>query len=243
MVLAMPEDTLAQIAGLLEEAINVHECVRNIVVCTTEGVVVAAVSKDERIEPSMLATVSAALMWASQSALHHVGGSLPTHLIHDTRLERILVLLQPHYQLVLVLSKSVEAGFNLEEALPVFHSVATRVEILIGSSETLKHEDLLGTVVTAIPEIKEAMLVTLDGLPLATVGFKEHIEVAALAGSIFANGLTYSGHTRSISISADRVNFIVLKVDDNRLLVAVCRGDDPASLCKKLDDLVEEGLS
>ena len=58
----MPGDTLGEVASLLEEALKVHRSVKQIVLCTKEGVVVAAVSKEGDADPKVLATVSAALV-------------------------------------------------------------------------------------------------------------------------------------------------------------------------------------
>ncbi len=236
----MPEETLSQVTSLLEEAANLHECIRSVILSTTEGVIVAAITKDKRSEPHVVATVSAALVWASQSAVHQVGGLRPTHLIHDTHLERIAIIIQPHYQLVVTISKSGEQGFSLQEHLPTFESLATRVEMIIGSSKVLKHEELLSKIIEALPEIREAMLITYDGLPLSSVGFKNHIEIAGLAGSIFANGLTYSSLTNSMTIKSDRLNLLVVKVDDNRLLVTVCRGDQADELAAQVEEVLHD---
>ena len=238
----MPKDTIAHVTALLEEATNVHDCVRSAILCTTEGVVVASITKDQRTEPTVLATISAALVWASQTTIAQVGGQKPTYLIHNTRVERILIVLQPHYQLVLVISKSAESGFELENYIDVFESIATRIELAIGSSEIIKHEDLLSKIVTAIPDIREAMLITYDGLPLSSVGFKNHIEIAGLAGSIFANGLTYSSHTDSVVVKADRLNFLIVRVDDNRLLVTICRGNQADIIASDVERVLKELL-
>ncbi len=238
----MAEETLAQVTNLLEEAAAVHESIRSVILCTTEGVVVAAITKDQRTEPNLLATVSAALLWASQSALQHVGGSRPSYLIHDTHVEIIATILQAHYQLVIVISKSAIAGFDFELHLPTFESIATRIEILIGSSVIIRHEELLSKIIAAVPEIREAMLVTYDGLPLSSVGFKNDVEVAGLAGSIFANGLTYSSHTSSLLIKSDRLNLLIVKVDDNRLLVTICRGNQADILAAEVEKVLNENI-
>ncbi|TFG99400.1 hypothetical protein E4H12_02960, partial [Candidatus Thorarchaeota archaeon] len=78
----MAGDTLGEVASLLEEALKVHRSVKQIVLCTKEGVVVAALSREGDGNPRVLATVSAALVWGGSATLSHLKHSQPTHLIH-----------------------------------------------------------------------------------------------------------------------------------------------------------------
>lgn len=236
----MAGDMLAKVADLLEETLQVHKAVKNAVLCTREGVVVAAVSKHEDINPRLLSTVSAALAWAGNSALGHIDQSNPTHLVHSTRIESVITILQPHYHLVVVVSKGDDLSFDIPKHLPELQSLATRIELLMSSHSEFSRETLLGNIVEAIPDITQAMLLTLDGLPLGSVGFDEEIEIAALIGSIFANGLTFSDSTEYIFVNSDKTDLLVYQVDEKRLLAVVCRGPDPDELARKVLDLVEQ---
>ena len=59
----MPGNTLDEVAGLLEDTLKVHRSVKQAVLCTREGVVVAAVAREGESDSRVLATVSAALVW------------------------------------------------------------------------------------------------------------------------------------------------------------------------------------
>ena len=84
LVYVMPGETLGEVATLLEETLKVHRSVKNAVLCTKEGVVVAAVARGGEIDPRVIATVSSALVWGGASALHHLKSPGPTHLVHTT---------------------------------------------------------------------------------------------------------------------------------------------------------------
>ncbi|MHA1935832.1 MAG: hypothetical protein ACW97A_11165 [Candidatus Thorarchaeota archaeon] len=236
----MPSDTIAEVTSLLEDAMKVHRAVRTVVLCTREGVVVAAVSRDNEDDSTVLATVSAALTWAGTTTLNHIGHAKPTHLIHSTPVERLLTVIQPHYQLIIAISKADDSGFNLEGFLSTFQSIATRIEILMGGHSSFGKETVLGNIVKAIPEISQALLLTLEGLPIGSVGFENDIEVAALASSIFANGLTFSQNTTGIAVNSKDVNVLVHRVDDKRLVAVVCRGPNQEILCNRVIDILQE---
>ncbi|MFW9850137.1 MAG: hypothetical protein ACFFF4_13450, partial [Candidatus Thorarchaeota archaeon] len=149
----MPGEILGEVASLLEEALNIHSSVRSVVLCTREGVVVASVSRDEDMDPTLLSTVSAALVWASITTMGYVGAAKPTHLVQSTPVLRILTVLQHHFQLVVVISRADDSGFELEDLLPNFQSIGTRIEILMGSREGFSTGTILGRIVEAIPDI------------------------------------------------------------------------------------------
>jgi predicted regulator of Ras-like GTPase activity (Roadblock/LC7/MglB family) len=240
----MPGETLGKVADLLGDALKVHRSVKNVILSTKEGVVVAAVSrKGEDMDPKVLTTVSAALVWAGINVLSRVGKAKPTHLMHSTQSETILTILQPHYQLIIVLAKTEQAGLDLTTLVPKFQSIATRIELLMGSSSALLKETLLGNLVKAFPEITQAMLLTVEGLPLGSVGLDDHIEIAALVSSIFADGLTYSNRTETILIDSEQTNLLVTRVDDARLLAVVCRSSQPEALSKKVIAFVQENIA
>ncbi|TFF91642.1 hypothetical protein EU545_03325, partial [Candidatus Thorarchaeota archaeon] len=181
----MADATLSEVAGLLEETLKVHRSVKKAVLSTKEGVVVAAVSRDGDADSRILATVSAALIWGGTSTLSHLNEKGPTHLVHTTEIERILVVVQPHYQLVVGISRADDAGLDLEPLIPTFQSLATRMELVMRSTTTFGKQTILGQIVESIPEVTQAILLTSEGLPLGSVGFKDEIEVAGLVGSLF----------------------------------------------------------
>ncbi len=240
----MAGEILGKVADLLADALKVHRSVKDVILCTKEGVVVAAVSrKNESIDPKVLSTVSAALVWAGTNVLGQVGKAKPTHLMHSTQGETILTVLQPHYQLVVVLARAEQTGVDSATLVSRFQSVATRIELLMGSSAAPSRETLLGNIVKAFPEITQAMLLTAEGLPLGSVGLENYVEIAALVSSIFANGLTYSNRTESILINSEQVDLLVTRVDETRLLAVVCRGTQPDVLSKKVMAFIQENLA
>ncbi|MGY5860126.1 MAG: hypothetical protein RTU63_12210 [Candidatus Thorarchaeota archaeon] len=230
----MPGDTLGEVTGLLEESLKVHRSVKQIVLCTKEGVVVAAVSREGDADPKVLATVSAALVWGGSSTLSHLKHSGPSHLIHTTSIERVLTVIQPHYQLVIVLSRADDAGLNLAQLIPTFQSLATRMELVMGSTRDFGEQTILGTIVEQVPEVTQAILLTTEGLPLGSVGFSEAIEVSGMIGSLYANGLTYSDVTHTISVETPDLKLLITRVDETRLLAVVCRGPDPEEIAQKV---------
>ncbi|TFG27886.1 hypothetical protein EU528_12090 [Candidatus Thorarchaeota archaeon] len=238
----MPGDTLGEVASLLEEALKVHRSVKQIVLCTKEGVVVAAVSREGDADPKVLATVSAALVWGSSSTLTHLKHSLPTHIVHTTSIERVLTVIQPHYQLVVVLSRADDAGLNLASLVPAFQSLATRMELVMGSTRDFGEQTILGKIVEQVPEVTQAILLTIDGLPLGSVGFDDAIEISGMVGSLYANGLTYSDVTHTISVDTPDLQLLITRVDESRLLAVVCRGPDPDALSQKVRAVLDTTL-
>ncbi len=230
----MPGDTLGEVASLLEEALKVHRSVKQIVLCTKEGVVVAALSREGNADPKVLATVSAALVWGGSSTLTHLKHSLPTHLIHTTSIERILTIIQPHYQLVIVLSRADDAGLNLDQLVPRFQSLATRMELVMGSTRDFGEQTLLGKIVEEVPEVTQALLLTIEGLPLGSVGFSDAIEISGMIGSLYANGLTYSDVTSTISIDTPDAKLNITRVDETRLLAVICKGPNPEEIAQRV---------
>jgi predicted regulator of Ras-like GTPase activity (Roadblock/LC7/MglB family) len=230
----MADATLSEVAGLLEETLKVHRSVKKAVLSTKEGVVVASVSREGEADSRILATVSAALVWGSLSTLGHLNESGPTHLVHTTGIERIVVIVQPHYQLVVVVSRADDAGLDLDTLIPTFQSLATRMELVMRSTSTFGKQTILGSIVESIPEITQAILLTSEGLPLGSVGFKDEIEVAGLIGSLFANGLTYSKMTDTISIDSKSMKLVVTRVDESRLLAVACRGPKPGEIAQRV---------
>lgn len=230
----MPGDTLGEVASLLEEALKVHRSVKQIVLCTKEGVVVAALSREGDADPKVLATVSAALVWGGSSTLSHLKHSLPTHLIHTTSIERVLTIIQPHYQLVVVLSRADDAGLNLTQLVPVFQSLATRMELVMGSTRDFGEQTILGKIVEQIPEVTQAILLTIDGLPLGSVGFNDAIEVSGMVGSLYANGLTYSNVTHTISVDNPDLKLVITRVDESRIVAVICSGPNPDEVAQRV---------
>jgi predicted regulator of Ras-like GTPase activity (Roadblock/LC7/MglB family) len=230
----MPGDTLGDVASLLEETLKVHRSVKQVVLCTKEGVVVAAVSREGETDSKILATVSAALVWGGSSVLSHMKENVPTHLVHTTTIERILTIVQPHYQLVVVVSRGDDAGLELAQLVPIFQSLATRMELVMGSTRDFGKQTILGRIVEQVPDITQAILLTVEGLPLGSVGFSEEIEIAGIIGSLYANGLTYSDVTHTISVDTQSVKLVITRVDETRLLAVVCRGPEPDEIAQKI---------
>ncbi|MFW9844521.1 MAG: hypothetical protein ACFFEV_08090 [Candidatus Thorarchaeota archaeon] len=230
----MAGDTLGEVASLLEEALKVHRSVKQIVLCTKEGVVVAGVSREGNTDPKVLATVSAALVWGGSSTLSHLKHSAPTHLIHTTSIERVLTIVQPHYQLVVVLSRADDAGLNLATLIPTFQSLATRMELVMGSTRDFGEQTILGKIVEQIPDVTQAILLTIEGLPLGSVGFSDAIEVSGMVASLYANGLTYSDVTHTISVDTPNMKLVITRVDESRLLAVVCKGPDSDVIADKV---------
>ncbi|NHJ13820.1 MAG: hypothetical protein EAX95_09085 [Candidatus Thorarchaeota archaeon] len=231
---SMAERTLTEITALLEESLEVHKAVKHVVLSTKEGVVVASVSRAEEMDARLLATVSAALTWAGATALGNIGNPSPTCLVHSTRIERIITLLQPNYQLVLVISKADDADLDMQHCIPSFQSIATRMELVMSSTSAFGQQTILGRILEKIPEITQAMLLTEEGLPLGSVGLDHSIEMAGLASSIFSNGLTFSDETEYITFTSGKTELMVTRVDQNRLLLVVCRGEDPETLSNQV---------
>ncbi|MFW9834526.1 MAG: hypothetical protein ACFFEK_11060 [Candidatus Thorarchaeota archaeon] len=230
----MPGDTLGEVATLLEETLKVHRSVKNAVLCTKEGVVVAAVARGGEIDPRVIATVSAALVWGGTAALQQLKSTGPTFLIHTTTIERILTIVQPHYHLIIIISRADDAGLNLQSLIPTFQSLATRMELVMGSTSAFGKQTILGKIVEEIPAVTQGVLLTVDGLPLGSVGFKDEVEVAAMMGSLFANGLTYSEVTDSISVDTEKLRLLITRVDETRLLAIVCPGPKPDDIAQKI---------
>ncbi|MFW9786386.1 MAG: hypothetical protein ACFFE2_06940 [Candidatus Thorarchaeota archaeon] len=230
----MAEETLGEVATLLEETLKVHRSVKNAVLCTKEGVVVAAVARGGETDPRVIATVSSALVWGGTSALHHLKSSGPIHLVHTTSIERIVTIVQPHYHLIVIISRADDAGLNLEPMIPTFQSLATRMELVMGSTSAFGKQTILGTIVEEIPEVTQGVLLTIEGLPLGSVGFKDEVEVAAMMGSLFANGMTYSEVTDTITLDTAKLRLLITRVDATRLLAVVCPGPNQEEVAQKI---------
>ncbi|MHA1960219.1 MAG: hypothetical protein ACW99U_08315 [Candidatus Thorarchaeota archaeon] len=238
----MAGDTLTQVTGLLKEALDVHGSVMHVVLSTGEGVVVAAVSREEEIGPHILSTVSAAITWAGTTILSQMSSDHPLQYQHSTEKHLILSLIQTNYQLVVVFEKHKKYEDTVGDSLSTLQSLATRIELVMGSSPEFRDESILGRIVKAIPEIGQAMLITAEGMPVRSVGFGDQTETAALAGSMFANGLTLSQTTDWLLMNTNDVNLFISRVDDARLLVVVVRGEESAGVIQRIKSFLVEGL-
>ena len=238
----MAQRTLAEVATLLEETLEIHKSVTHVVLSTKEGVVVASVCRENEMDSKIISTVAAALVWAGATALDSIGSSSPAYLVHSTAIERIITILQPNYLLAVIISKANDAGLDLSKILPTLQSLATRMELVMGSTSTFGQQTTLGRIVEELPEITQTMLLTQEGLPLGSVGFENTIELAGLASSIFSNGLTFSEQTEYISFAAGTTELMVVRVDENRLLLVACRDQNPAELASKVRNILD-GLS
>ena len=234
----MPQKTLTEVATLLEEALEVHSSVRQVVLSTKEGVVVASVCRDDEIDSRVLSTISAALVWAGSTALDTIGSSSPKYLVQSTRIERIVTILKPNYLVVIVISKADDAGLDLDSLLPKFQSIATRMELVMSSTSDFGQQSTIGRIIEQLPTITQAMLLTEEGMPLGSVGFEDPIELAGLASSIFSNGLTFSQETDYITMTAGELELMVARVDENKLAMLACRGQNPAEIAERIRDIV-----
>lgn len=109
----------------------------------------------------------------------------------------------------------------------------------MGSTSAFGKQTVLGTIVEEIPEVTKGVLLTIDGLPLGSVGFKDEVEVAGLIGSLFANGLTYSEVTDSISLQTADLRLLITRVDETRLLAVVCPGPNPGEVAQKVRSILD----
>ncbi len=237
----MAGEVIAKVADLLQEALSVHSSVKSVILCTKEGVVVAAVYRHDEGDATVLSTVSAALAWSGTSALAHFSDSRPVYLEHTTEVERVITVLQPDHYLIFVLDRGDETGFKLDKKLTTLQAFATRVELLMHSTAEFVFENLLDRLVKSMPEIDQAMLLTLDGLPLGSVGIANDIELAGLAGSIFANGLTFSESTDHIVLSSDSFGLLVARVDEKRLLLIGSKAIPKTGLVEKILRFIRGG--
>jgi len=238
----LTSEMLSQVADLLSGALSIHHAVKNVILCTREGVVVAAVSREEQIDPRLLATVSAALTWVGGTTLRKVSKSSPSSIYLVTAHERVITLIQPNYCMILVVSLDEGPYFDLRAHLANLQSISTRIEILMTTSPQFGSTTVLSNVVRGIPEINRAMLLTIDGLPLGSVGFTNEIEVAGLVGSMFANGLTFSEETDHIVLESDEASLLVVRVDESRLLAVVCGKGRAHDLCERVVDVVRQSV-
>ncbi len=233
---------LAEVATLLEDALKLHTSIRGVVLSTREGVVVASVSRDETMDPTILSTVSAALVWASSTTMENISSQKPTHLIHNAGVNRVLIVLQHQYQLVTVISKADDAGLLMKDLIEGLQSIGTRIEILMRSTKSFGSGTILGQIVEAVPSVSQGLVLTIEGLPIASIGFTNDIEVAALAGSIFANGLTYSESTETIIIGSKGLDIVIQKLDEKRLLAVVLKGVDSEKTANRIKEIIEAGI-
>ncbi|MBD3406848.1 MAG: hypothetical protein GF411_12095 [Candidatus Lokiarchaeota archaeon] len=234
----MAEETLSEVAALLEEALAVHHSVEHVVLSTKEGVVVAAVSRKENADPNVIATVTAALVWGGSTTLVQLGQVKPFYISHVTTNQEIITFVQPNYNLAVVLLH--DKSFTLKAHISEFQSLATRIELLMQSAVIFGEQTILGRIVEQVPDITQAMLLTQEGLPLGSVGFDEDIEVAALVSSVFANGLTFSPDTSNITVHTTNMTLLIARLDETRLVCILCRGQNPDEICTNVLSVIRD---
>lgn len=233
----MASVTLAEVTNLLEETLKLDKTIQSVVLCSREGVAVASVSQIDTFDPGILSTISAALTWAGTSTVSLVSDSRPAHIQLCTATERFILIVQPNYQLVIISSYD-QPDSVVDLLIPKLESIAVRIEILMGAHGLFSKETILEKIVQAIPEIKQAMILTNEGLPVESVGIENSIELGALIGSIYANGLTFSQGTDSISINGDNISILLNRIDETRLLVVIFRGSKTTVSCRKVKELL-----
>ncbi len=235
-------EMLTKVADLLGDVLTASGSIKNAVLCTQEGVVVAAASKREDVDPRMLATVSAALAWVGRTTLEKVSKSTPTHVSLVTPQYRVFIVIQTNYYLIAVVNREDDDSFDINEHLPLLKSITARIELLMTSAQEFSTANLLGNVVRQIPGVTRAMLLTLDGLPLGAVGFDDEIEVAGLVGSIFANGLTFSSKTDYVVLQSEENNLLVARVDETRLLAVIFKDGGAPNICEQIVDVIRQSV-
>ncbi|MCF2136468.1 MAG: roadblock/LC7 domain-containing protein [Candidatus Thorarchaeota archaeon] len=240
--LVLSSTMLTKVTELLGQALESHEAVINAVVCTQEGVIVAAASKRQDIDPRIIATVSAAIAWVGRTTLEKVTTSSPSHVTLVTPRNHVIILIQANYYVIIVTSTDGASSFNLSEHIQLFKSLSAQIELLMSSDQEFSTANILGRVVQSIPGVTRAMLLTLDGLPLGSVGFEDDIEVAGLVGSMFANGLTFSSLTDYILMQSDDANLLIVRVDETRLLAVVYRDGVSPDICELIVDTVRQSV-
>ncbi|NWF96590.1 MAG: hypothetical protein HXY34_10665 [Candidatus Thorarchaeota archaeon] len=236
----MSSEVLSRVAELLEEALNSDESMTNIVLCTKEGVVVTAVSRDEELDPRVLATVNAAIASASSNTFTQARGERASCLIHSTENKTIFTVLQPNCYMVFV-TKGTYNRTDLEARVAPMQSTASRIALFMSSSTSFGAETLVENIARRIPGISKVLLLTHEGLPLGSLGFESEIEMAALASSIFGNGVTLSELTEHILIFSQEVAMLIARVDEKRLLLAICVGRDRINAAHRILDMIEAG--
>lgn len=220
LVITMTEEILAKVAQLLQDVLENDETIDHVVLCTNEGIVVAAVSRVADVDPNMLSTISAAINSAGVTTLNQIGLERPEYLVHVMEGRTVLTVIQSYFSIVTVYNANpMQAGFR--EKIAGLNSVLLRVELLFSSHKELREESLLARILTISPQIKHALLLTVDGLPLGSVGFEDTVKLAGLISSIFANGMTLSMDTEVLSIGHGSGQLMITKIDDTRLLAVL----------------------
>ncbi len=232
---------LIKVTELLGTALESHVAIKDAVLCTQEGVIVAAASKHQDLDPRIIATVSAAIAWVGRTTLEKVTASTPTHVTLVTPHNQVLILVQANYYIILVISNDESTPFVLSEHIQLLKSLAAQIELLMTTDPEFVTANILGRVVQSIPGVIGVMLLTIDGLPLGSVGFEDDIEIAGLVGSLFANGLTFSKHTDHILLESETNNLLIVRVDEKRLLAVTYRNGTPDT-CEQIIDTVRQSV-
>jgi len=67
--------------------------------------------------------------------------------------------------------------------------------------------------------------------------------VSGMIASLYANGLTYSDVTNTISIDTPDMKLVITRVDGTRLLAVVCRGPDSDEIAQKVQLVLDTTVS
>ncbi len=235
-------EMLTQVAELLGGILELHDHIEHVILCTREGVIVTAVARRERVDPRVLATVTSAIAWAGNTTFEKMSQGPPETILLTTADERIVALSQGGHHLVLVFSPPQVSDTELSSMLPSVRAAGARIEILMRSARSQAESDILGNIFKLVPNVTRAMLLTVDGLPLGSVGFENEIELAGLIGSMFANGLTFSETTDHIVLESGDYSLLIVRVDEARLLAVTLTGERREDQFDHVIDIVHQSV-
>ncbi|MEM2143447.1 MAG: hypothetical protein QXS20_02930 [Candidatus Thorarchaeota archaeon] len=209
----------------MREAMITYPGITRVLLCNREGIVITAIHRDTEIDPRPIATVSAATAWAASSLLLHLGKKGPNHILLVNHQESLVVLLEPDCYLVFLLdTRASPPGVEMMSYVARLHTLAERVQEIVCSQIGPVQRDLATLISQRIPEAEHVMVLTADGLPLSSLNLPDDIEVAALAGSAFANGITFSEQTDHLIMGSENMTVLVARLDSSRLLLVAGAG-------------------
>ncbi len=234
-------DTLSRLYTLLSESLDIHPGITNAILSTREGAVVASVSRVSETDPRLLATVTAATLWAGNNILSKIRATEMEYLLQVTETETVLTVIQSHYCMTFVFEQTRDQ-LDIPSILSHLRSIVTRVELIMATERGPPVERLIDNLVKNILQITQAILLTQDGLPLSSVGLKNETETAAQIASIFANSRTFSESTSHTIISSQNIDLLIVRIDDNRLLAVICKGNSGMQIIDSVLQVVNSSL-
>ncbi len=236
----MAEKTLESVNSILDEIISSYAAVQGCLVCTKEGEVISHAFRESELEPTRLSTVAAALMYSGRTAYSQMFNADPSVIIQATSFEYYLLFRQEDFSLVVILTKDLVEDNDLEPFIHDFNEYATSIQSQLLSISTYEKNTLLGELFSEVSKIKQALLLTVEGLPLASRGFQDETEISAVLSAIYANCQTLSMLTEFIVIEGDKDRIIIFKVDDKRLLALVSAGESLGIIINQVKRVLRE---